>query len=324
MLKNRTQVFEDLSKMEFCSTNSSKPPSADGPGVVRPKQQPSSRKQGGQPGHGGKKRELLPAEEIDHIVDFYPPACEICSLELNPALNRETSDPFRHQTVDLPDIQLIKTEYRCHELECDNGHRTRADLPPEITQSNFGPRVHAATTYLIAEHLATRRGIVEIMKTLFNLDLSLGAVCNTVERVSTQLQPIVEQVRETLQESKTLNIDETGWKSQGKRLNLWAFVSPLVVYFCIAASRGAKVLKSVLGDAFQCIITSHDHSAYRAYQKGIRQLCWAHLIRKFKELKETRSSPDAYSFSKNMLKEAGHLFTCNRSAVPGSRFRVLG
>lgn len=119
------------------------------------------------------------------------------------------------------------------------------------------------------------------------------------------------ELRETLPESGNLNIDETGWKCKGNRRYLWVFVSPLVVYFSIAASRGAKVLRSVLGETFKGVITSDDHSAYRSYhKKGIRQLCWAHLIRKFISLKESRSSPEAYVFAKNMLKKIGHVFGC--------------
>jgi transposase len=59
------------------------------------------------------------------------------------------------------------------------------------------------------------------------------------------------------------------------------------------------------------VIISDDHSAYSCYHKnGLRQLCWSHLIRKFKGLKDSRSSPDAYIFAKHMLKEAGHMFSC--------------
>jgi hypothetical protein len=203
------------------------------------------------------------------------------------------------------------TEDRYHELTCSCGHKTRAELSAEVAQSQFGPRVHGAIAYLTSVHRIGRRGIVEIMNTLFGLDLCLGSVCNCIDRVSPELEPVAEQVRESLTGSDNLNIDETGWKCKGDRRYLWAFVSPLVVYFCIAASRGAKVLRTVLGDRFEGVITSDDHSAYSSYhKKGLRQLCWAHLIRKFLGLKESRSSPDAYVFAKNMLAEVGHIFSC--------------
>jgi len=59
------------------------------------------------------------------------------------------------------------------------------------------------------------------------------------------------------------------------------FVSPLVVYFCIGATRGAAVLCSVLGAAFAGIITSDDHSAYVTVHQIERinkaEMAWASL-----------------------------------------------
>ena len=65
------------------------------------------------------------------------------------------------------------------------------------------------------------------------------------------------------------------------------------------------------GEVFKGVSTSDDHSAYNAYHKnGVRQLCRAHIIRKLKGLKESRSSPDAWMFSKNMSHEIGQIFAC--------------
>jgi transposase len=300
-----------IASLSTNSTNSSKPPSSDGPQVAKPKKRKSGRSPGGQKGHKGHKRELLPIEDVKHVYEHYPRVCEKCAAPLDPETCQETTEPLRHQTFELPEIKPVVSEHRCHELGCSCGHKTRAQLPDGIGQSQFEPRVHGAIAYLTSVHKIGRRGIVEIMNTFFGLDLCLGSVCNCIDRVSPELEPVAEEARQTLPESDNLNIDETGWKCKGDRRYLWVFVSPLVVYFSIAASRGAKVLRSILGEAFKGVITSDDHSAYSCYQKnGLRQLCWAHLIRKLKGLKESRSSPDAYVFAKNMLKEVGHIFSC--------------
>lgn len=312
-LDSKIEILEaKIATLSKDSTNSSKPPSSDGPRVVRPKKKKSSRSPGAQKGHKGRKRELLPPEEMDNIVDHYPSECANCAAPLDPESCEETSDPVRCQTFELPKkIKPIKTEHRRHELGCACGHKTRAQLPADAAQSQFGPRVHAAIAYLTSVHKIGRRGIVEIMNTLFGLDLCLGSVCNCIDRVSPELEPAVEEARQSLPQSANLNVDETGWKCKGNRRYLWAFVSPLVVYFTIAASRGAKVLRSVLGETFKGVITSDDHSAYASYHKnGLRQLCWAHLIRKFKWLKEIRGTPDAYLFAKHMLKEMGRILSC--------------
>jgi transposase len=254
-----------IASLSSDSTNSSKPPSSDGPGVAKAKRRKSSRSPGGQKGHKGHERELLAVEEMDQVLDHYPPACEKCAAALDPENCEETSPPVRHQRFELPEIKPIATEYRCHELACTCGHKTRAELPPEVAQSVFEPRVHGAVAYLSSVHRIGRRGIVEIMNTLFGLDMCLGSVCNCLDRVSPELEPVAEEIRQSLADSPSLNIDETGWKNQGDRRNLWVFVSPLAVYFSIAVSRGAKVLRAVLGDSFPGVITSDDHPAYRCY-----------------------------------------------------------
>ena len=292
------------------STNSSKPPSSDGPGVKKKDKKPGRRKRGGQVGHKGKKRSLLPEGEMDHVVNIFPQACEECRKTLTPDVSGESASPLRHQVFDLPEIHPTKTEYRCHELPCACGHVTRAALPPAVADSNFGPGVHAAIAYLASVHRGTRRGMVEIMSAMFNLDISLGAICRILERVSLACEPEAEHIRENIAGSLALNIDETGWKTAGNNGWLWVFVSSVAVFFRVASSRGAKVLQSVLGESFSGIITSDDYSAYNKYHKsGVRQLCWAHLIRKLKALKDGRASPDAYQFARHMLKEAGTLFS---------------
>ena len=121
-----------IASLSTDSTNSSKPPSSDGPKVEKPKKKKSSRSPGGQKGHKGHKRELLPVEQMNHVHDCYPEACEKCSASLNPTNCEEISEPFRYQTFELPEIKPIATEYRCHELKCACGHNTRAEIPAEV------------------------------------------------------------------------------------------------------------------------------------------------------------------------------------------------
>lgn len=174
------------------SSNSSKPPSSDGPGAKRypEKQKPSGRKPGGQKGHKGKKREILPAEKMDHIHYLYPTGCEKCG-QLLPA-GSDSTITCRHQVAELPVIKPIMTEYRCHGTRCSCGHFNMAQVPEEAAKSNFGPRAHAAASYLAAEHNVTRRGMVEIMGAFFNIDMSLGVTWNMVERVSDACEPVYE------------------------------------------------------------------------------------------------------------------------------------
>src|SRR2546425_290813 len=67
------QVAELMEKLGRNSRNSHLPPSSDGPGQRGPsgqgKANQGTRKRGGQPGHGGSRRTLLPPDEVDDVVD---------------------------------------------------------------------------------------------------------------------------------------------------------------------------------------------------------------------------------------------------------------
>ena len=78
-LELQVRLLEDkVASLSNNSTNSSKPPSSDGPRVVRPKKKKSSRSAGGQKGHKGHKREMLCADKMDNVLDHYPPTCKLC------------------------------------------------------------------------------------------------------------------------------------------------------------------------------------------------------------------------------------------------------
>ena len=63
------------------STNSSKPPSSDGLAGeprLRGRRKKSRRKPGGQPGHKGAHRSLVPAERVNQVCPILPEQCQRC------------------------------------------------------------------------------------------------------------------------------------------------------------------------------------------------------------------------------------------------------
>lgn len=104
------ELEKKIASLTTNSTNSSKPPSTDPPQVQRPRKDKSSRHAGGQKGHQGHKRELLPVEEMDRQFDHYPDICEQCAAALDRETCRETSAPTRYQIFELPEIKPVKTE----------------------------------------------------------------------------------------------------------------------------------------------------------------------------------------------------------------------
>lgn len=172
------QLEEPLSRLEAQarqdSRTSSKPPSSDPPKTraerraeARAKAKELMRREGerreagGQPGHrGAGRRELRPEDQVDEIVDHYPPACGGCGREFTDQERQPRRRFGRHQVAELPPISVIVVEHRTHRLRCPECRsRTSARLSDAIGSSAFGPRLHAALVTLTARHRISRRGI---------------------------------------------------------------------------------------------------------------------------------------------------------------------
>lgn len=124
------KLEQNILRLSQNSANSSRPPSSDPPGMKKAKKKTkSTRRQGGQPGHKGKNRKLLPVEAMDKIHDIFPERCELCGSPFVKNLINPYAKPVRHQVFDLPVIVPVKQEYRCHSLLCQCGYSTGKRSP---------------------------------------------------------------------------------------------------------------------------------------------------------------------------------------------------
>lgn len=142
----KAEVAELRERLGQNSSNSSRPPSSDPPSYKSPpRHEPKGRKRGGQPGHQGSARRLLPAEEVDHLIDLRPSACAGCGRKLRGA----DPHPERHQVTEVPPVRVEVIEYRRHTLRCSTcGRDTCAALPEDVPRGAFGSRAQAVVGYL--------------------------------------------------------------------------------------------------------------------------------------------------------------------------------
>jgi transposase len=266
------------------SQNSSQPPSADAPSAPpRPKRPPSGRKPGGQPGHLGHGRKLIPVEQVQHLIDLKPTTCGHCGA----LLLGEDAQPVRHQVTELPRVEPEVTEYRQHTLTCVAcGTQTQAELPAGIPSGRFGPRLQALVGYLTGRIGISQRDVAEILHTLFHTELSLGSIPAQEDQVSAALAEPVQAAQTYVQDQPVQNVDETHWPEKTKRAWLWISTTPLVTQFLVIATRGATGAQQLLGRVVKSIVGSDRWSGYTWLDPAWRQVCWAHLKRDFQALVE--------------------------------------
>src|SRR5262245_5638204 len=260
------------------SSNSSQPPSSDGPAVKRaPPKPPSGKRRGGQPGHPLLARPLLPA---DHTYPLKPDACRRCGH----ALHGDDPQPLRHQVLDLPPVRPVVTEYQLHRLGCPAcGTSTCATLPAGVPRGQAGPGFQATVAVLTGGDRLSKRQAETLCEDLFGVPLSAGAVCDLEQQTAQALAPVVAQLQDHVRR-QPVNMDETSWRQERRRGWLWVAVTQSVTLFHLALSRGARITTERLGPAYRPVLTSDRFSAYHGRPLRRRQVCWAHLQRDFQAM----------------------------------------
>ena len=264
-------------RLQQDSRNSSRPPSSDPPQAQgRRPRGPTGRQPGGQPGHEGHARALVPVEQVDAVVSVKPEHCRRCQQPLQ----GEDPQPQRHQVTEIPPVKPVVTEYQLHQLLCSAcGAMTRAEVPSGVPLGGFGPRLQAITALCTGAYHLSKRTTQNVLEHLFGVALGLGTVANLEQATTQALAEPVAEARAYVQGQTAAYLDETGWREGRQRAWLWTAVTAGVTVFVVRLSRGAKVAQELLGERFWGYLVTDRWSAYTWYPTWRRQVCWAHLLR---------------------------------------------
>lgn len=301
------QVAELTEKLGQNSRNSHLPPSSDPPGSASKAgggTQKSERKRGGQRGHRGSRRQLVPEAQVNEFVDLYPAECESCWAALP-----EVPDPNakRYQIIEVPPIQPHTTEVRRHRVTClCCGHKTRAAYDENvIPASPFGPRLMSMVALLTGVYHVSRRRSAKLLSDLVGVPISLGAISAVEARVSDAVKPAVDEAWQRVEAGAVKHTDGTSWLKAGTLLALWTIATTAATVFKIVTDGSRATLEPLYG-ALRGILVSDRAKALSFWAMERRQICWAHLLRKAVSFSE-RDGPSA-TFGRELLNYIGILF----------------
>jgi len=275
--KRLGQLAEQISQN---SRNSHLPPSSDTPEERRKrknqeKKARQARKRGGQPGHPGAHRELVPPEKVSKFVDLFPAECESCWKSL-PAVPDALAT--RYQQTEVPPIEPRTTEWRRHQVSCPCcGYKTRAAYAgDQIPASPFGPRLMAIMALLTGVYHLGRRRAVELLSDIVGVRVSLGALSAVEARVSCAVQPCVDEAWDRVRAADVKHTDGTSWYQGGVTMALWTLAASGVTVFKILANSAKSTLRPLYG-ALNGILVSDRAKALNFWAIAQRQICWAHF-----------------------------------------------
>ncbi len=301
------QVAKLLEQLKQDSSNSNKPPSSDGPGGrtrrrQNAKKNSSGRKRGGQPGHAGSQRSLVPPEQVDEVIDHYPPECESCWMPLP-----TTPDPMaeRYQTIELPPMRPYTVEHRRHCVECPTCRYRTAASYANIPTSPFGPRLASVVALLTGVFHLSRRAATKLLEDVLGVKISLGAVSAIEARLSVAVKPAVDEAWASVKGAAVKHTDGTSWYQSGILRSLWTVATTMATVFTIVANGRKDTLEVLFGDKVG-ILVSDRATALNFWAMERRQVCWAHLLRKFISFSETAGAAGA--IGKELLQYVGIMF----------------
>jgi transposase len=284
--KLETRIAQLEEQLRRNSSNSSRPPSSDSPNQRegRPPRPPSGRKPGGQPGHEAHMRAPLPASQVTRRESSDPKRCRRCAASLASA---RALDPLRHQVVEIPRIVPDVTEYVLGRRRCPQCDEiTTAPLPEGVPHGMCGPRLSSLIVLLTGVYRLSRRNAVAFLQDVLGVKLSLGSVSNVEGKMTVVLGAPHEEALARVRRAQVKHLDATSWSQSGEACSLWTFASRQATAFVITARATSESVKSVVGEARGTLVSDRG-SQFGFWAMERRQICWAHLIRRFTAFTES-------------------------------------
>ena len=280
-----SKIAELEAKNKKNSSNSSKPPSSDGfqkPKATSSLREKSGRKSGGQKGHEGTTLELT--ENPDYIVEVkQQQECEcggsIITIEDNVIIR---------QVTDIQKPKKVVIEYRAQDGICEQcGKIHKASFPKGVNgTTNYGQEVQATVTYLRQCQLLPIKRTTEIMKDLFELDVSQGTIEKASHEAYEKLEETEKLIKEEITGSDVVNFDETGMRVNGSQYWLHSAGTSGATLYTIHEKRGKEGMEAQGILPFFKGTAIHDHwKAYYHYMCSHSE-CNAHHLRHLKYLYE--------------------------------------
>lgn len=275
-------------RLAMNSSNSSLPPSSDR--FIKKKdknkslRKKSTKSSGGQKGHKGFT--LNKVDNPDYIVDLTLNTCPHCNTNLH---DSEIDDIKTRQVFDIPEIKILVTEYRSQVKTCPHcKEKSMAQFPNNITSpTQYGTNIKALITNLNIYHALPYNKIQELLKDIFDLNLSQGTIANTLKKAFVSLEKVEEFFKSELRKAKIAHADETGTKVNGNTQWIHSFSNNKFTVLTSHKNRGKKAIEEAGILSHYKGILSHDcWYAYDCYTQVLHSLCWAHFLRELQGIEE--------------------------------------
>jgi len=226
------------------------------------------------------RRPIPKEEEItetkEHTIDYCACGSEVA---------KKQTIVFYEEDIPIPAKKIV----RKHIVEkgyCAACKKQRSAITLPTSKVILGPNIQKYTCYLSVMCRLSFTQIQNILKDTYRIHISQGEIAKILNREAIKLRPFYEQVKESIRGEPVVHLDETSWRLFMDKDSSYAWImsgsQSKESVFLIGESRGKGNVNTLLGEDFNGFVVSDDYGAYHKLTK--HQLCWAHLIRKLRDL----------------------------------------
>lgn len=267
--------IEQLEKMVFGQTRKKSddhddvPPSSGGSSPSQPRTSVSYR------------RSSPTSEDITDRSQYLLSACPDCKEPLS------RKEMVTRYIEDIPLAKKIVQEQIIERGFCPHCKKTKSAIPISPQQSTLGPNVRCYVLFAVTVLGLTFEKIKVHLLALHDLAVSDGELALIIQEGHRKLLPELKDIEGRIREAPVAHYDETSWPMQRGGEGKFAWVKTSAVgpetIFRLGRSRGKGNAKELRGEASDQVGVSDDYGSYDALFKN-HALCWAHPLRKFRDL----------------------------------------
>ncbi|MFH1395825.1 MAG: IS66 family transposase [archaeon] len=220
--------------------------------------------------NGGGVKLPKPDDVVEHKLDV----CPISGKPLGEPVG------YRVKTIiDFPDKPIQTIEHRIMQyISPETGEIVEAEV--DLSKDIYGKNIKSIAVML--KNLTNSHDkISDFLRELGAPSFSSKTVQNIATSYIFALEPTQKSIIRELKKESYLHSDETGFREDGKNGYVWGIFTKSNAIFLAAKSRAAKHFKKLIRN-FKGVIVVDGYGVYDYYP--LKQRCWAHLIRDFKEL----------------------------------------
>src|SRR5271170_6956835 len=250
--------------------NSSVPPSKGQKASESSKPKPKSKP------HAGSHRALHPHPTRRHPV--FACRCQGCGTDVRGVLQSACQT---YDRIEIPKIEPDVTQVSLYGGVCPGCAKRFKAEPPEGLEpgSPFGPNLRAFVIYLRSVQNIPLARLSDVLKDLFGLDISEGALVNILGDSREPFAAQTSLIKARLLAGTALASDETGLRVGKANWWLWVFHHGDSAVFVADAHRSKAVVEAFLGEWRPDYWISDRLASQMGWAKREHQVCLAHLIR---------------------------------------------